>query len=46
MALKAEQQYDSQRGKAELHVASLKRVHAAEIPAFAAIPAGIAAAAE
>ena len=46
MALKGEQQYDSQRGEAELHFASLKRVLAAEISAFAAIPTGIAAAAE
>ena len=46
MALKAEQQYDSQRGEAELHFASLKRVLATEISAFAEVPTGIAAAAE
>jgi hypothetical protein len=46
MAFHGEQQYDSQRGEAELHFASLKRVLAAEISAFAIAPIGIAAAAE
>lgn len=45
-ALKAEQQYDSQRGEAELHFASLKRVLAAEVPAFAAVLSELAVAAE
>ncbi|MGE0698108.1 MAG: class II aldolase/adducin family protein [Hyphomicrobiaceae bacterium] len=46
MALKAERQYDSQRDEAELHFASLKRVLASEVPAFAQPPIGLAAAAE
>jgi ribulose-5-phosphate 4-epimerase/fuculose-1-phosphate aldolase len=46
MAIKAEQQYDSQRDEAELHFASLKRVLAAEVPAFASEPSRLAAAAE
>jgi ribulose-5-phosphate 4-epimerase/fuculose-1-phosphate aldolase len=44
MAMKAEQQYDSQRDEAELHFASLKRVLAAGDPAFAQAPAASAAA--
>lgn len=35
MAIRAEQQYDSQRAEAELHFASLKRVLAAQDAAFA-----------
>lgn len=35
MAIKAEQQYDSQRSEAELHFASLKRLLASEDAAFA-----------
>jgi hypothetical protein len=44
MAIKAEQQYDSQRDEAELHFASLKRVLAAEVLAFAQTPVMAAAA--
>lgn len=46
MAIKAEQQYDSQRDEAELHFASLKRVLAAEVAAFAHAPISVAEAAE
>jgi hypothetical protein len=34
MAVKAEQQYDSQRSEAELHFASLKRLLASDDAAF------------
>lgn len=46
MAIKAEQQYDSQRGEAELHFDALKRVLASEVAAFARMPSTVAEAAE
>ena len=43
MAVSAEQQYDGQRGEAELHFSSLRRVLAADHPEFAGLDEAMAA---